>query len=260
MDRRGGRPPATLNDEKRTERSFRSNRRRRTTVTRMNSTIEHMQPSASQTVPFAEWSDEDLMLAYRNDGERRAFETLVHRYERELFNYLRRYLGDAEMAEDAFQGTFLQVHLKCEHFEPGRKVRPWLYTVATNQAIDAKRRNRRHQAASLDRCCRAGEQDDEGGSLMEFLGSEEPGPGRSHRIGRNGGTGPRGREQFARVAQGSPDAGLLPGPQIPRSGRGPRDSRRNGEESLARGDPKTGTLLDPSRYCRTWLKKHKSNC
>ncbi len=176
MDRRGGRPPATLNDEKRTERSFRSNRRRRTTVTIMNSTIEHMQPSASQTVPFAEWSDEDLMLAYRNDGERRAFETLVHRYERELFNYLRRYLGDAEMAEDAFQGTFLQVHLKCEYFEPGRKVRPWLYTVATNQAIDAKRRNRRHQAASLDRCCRAGEQDDEGGSLMEFLGSEEPGP------------------------------------------------------------------------------------
>ena len=90
----------------------------------MNSTIEQMQPSASQTVPFAEWSDEDLMLAYRADGDRRAFETLVHRYERELFNYLRRYLGDAEMAEDVFQQTFLQVHLKCTQFEPGRKVRP----------------------------------------------------------------------------------------------------------------------------------------
>ena len=51
--------------------------------------------------------------------------------------------GDAEMADDAFQATFLQVHLKCDYFEPGRKVRPWLYTVATNQAIDAKRRNRR---------------------------------------------------------------------------------------------------------------------
>lgn len=142
----------------------------------MNSTIEQMQPSASQTVPFAEWSDEDLLLAYRSDGDRRAFETLVHRYERELFNYLRRYLNDAEMADDAFQATFLQVHLKCEYFEPGRKVRPWLYTVATNQAIDAQRRNRRHQMASLDRCCRAGDQDDEGGSLMEFLGSDEPAP------------------------------------------------------------------------------------
>jgi len=143
----------------------------------MNSTIEQMQPSATLTVPYAEWSDEDLMLAYRSEGDRQAFETLVHRYERELFNYLRRYLGDAEMADDAFQATFLQVHLKCEYFEPGRKVRPWLYTVATNQAIDAQRRNRRHKMASLDRSCRAGDQDDEGGSLMELLGGDEPDPG-----------------------------------------------------------------------------------
>ena len=76
---------------------------------------------------------------------------LVHRYERELYSYLRRYLGDAAMAEDAFQGTFLQIHLKCGQFEPGRKFRPWLYTIATNQAIDAQRRNKRHRMVSLDR-------------------------------------------------------------------------------------------------------------
>ncbi len=137
----------------------------------MSSTIEQMQPSTPGTAPGDDWSDEDLLLAYRSRGDRRAFEQLVHRYERELYNYLRRYLGNAEMAEDTFQATFLQVHLKCERFEPGRRVRPWLYTVATNQAIDAQRRNRRHQMTSLDRPCRPGA-DDETGPLVDLLEGE----------------------------------------------------------------------------------------
>lgn len=96
-------------------------------------------------------TDEQLLLRYRQDGDRSIFAELVRRYEHELFNYLRRYLGDAEMAEDAFQTTFLQVHLKCYQFEEGRRFRPWLYAVATNQAIDAQRRNKRHRMVSLDR-------------------------------------------------------------------------------------------------------------
>ena len=95
-------------------------------------------------------SDEELLRRSRVDGDAAAFESLVYRYETELFSYLRRYLGNAEMAEDVFQATFLQVHLKKEHFEEGRRFRPWLYTIATNQAIDAQRRNRRHRMASLD--------------------------------------------------------------------------------------------------------------
>lgn len=95
-------------------------------------------------------SDEELILrARRGDGEP-AFESLVHRYERDLFSYLRRYLGSVEMAEDVFQLTFLQVHLKRESFEQGRRFRPWLYAIATNQAIDAQRRERRHRIVSLD--------------------------------------------------------------------------------------------------------------
>lgn len=95
-------------------------------------------------------SDEVLMDDYRRTGRRAAFEELVHRYERELFSYLCRYLGDAEAAEDVFQATFLQVHLKKDQYETGRRFRPWLYAVATNQAIDSQRRERRHRHASLD--------------------------------------------------------------------------------------------------------------
>lgn len=111
-------------------------------------------------------SDEELLRRCRATGDKAAFESLVHRYEQELFSYLRRYLGNAEMAEDVFQATFLQVHLKREQFEEGRRFRPWLYTIATNQAIDAQRRNRRHRMVSLDH--RTGG-DGEVGSLVEML-------------------------------------------------------------------------------------------
>ena len=55
-------------------------------------------------------TDEDLLIRYRKSGDRSLFAQLVQRYERELYNYLRRYLGDAEQAEDVFQSTFLQIH------------------------------------------------------------------------------------------------------------------------------------------------------
>jgi RNA polymerase sigma-70 factor (ECF subfamily) len=74
------------------------------------------------------------------------------------------------MAEDVFQATFLQVHLKKEHFEEGRRVRPWLYTIATNQAIDAQRRNKRHRMVSLDH--RTGGEDDVG-ALVEMLAGRD---------------------------------------------------------------------------------------
>src|SRR5687767_5084180 len=90
-------------------------------------------------------SDEELLLEYRETSTAILFETLVKRYERELYNYLRRFLGSQVLAEDAFQATFIQVHLKCHLYDAERKVRPWLYTVATNQAIDIQRRNRRHR-------------------------------------------------------------------------------------------------------------------
>jgi len=142
----------------------------------MNGTIEQAQLEATKVGPLSERSDEDLLLEYRHRGDRPSFDTLVQRYERELFGYLRHYLGDADMADDVFQQTFLQVHLKCQKFEPGRKVRPWLYTVATNQAIDYQRRNRRHRMVSLDRRGSKPSNED-AGALVELLDDPEPNPG-----------------------------------------------------------------------------------
>ncbi len=119
-------------------------------------------------------TDEELFLRFRETGDRGLFEQLVHRYERELYSYLRRYLSDVELAADTFQATFLQIFLKRAQFAAGRKFRPWLYAVATNQAIDAQRRNRRHRLVSLDQR-HSGEESDVG-KLVDLLVSSAPDP------------------------------------------------------------------------------------
>jgi RNA polymerase sigma-70 factor (ECF subfamily) len=91
-----------------------------------------------------------------------------------LYNYLRRYLGSSELAEDVFQMAFLMVHLKCDQFEPGRRFRPWLYAIATNAAIDAQRREKRHRAASLERVHRS--ESSEEPRLTNLLTSSAPDP------------------------------------------------------------------------------------
>jgi RNA polymerase sigma-70 factor, ECF subfamily len=130
--------------------------------------------SVDQVALFEQMADEELLLEYRTTGTQAIFRTLVARYERELYNYLRRFLANSALAEDAFQATFLQLHLRCETFEQGRKVRPWLYAIATNQAIDIQRRNRRHKLVSLDRPNRA--QNEELGTLMNLLESSSTDP------------------------------------------------------------------------------------
>jgi len=144
-------------------------------VAKMNGIIEQDAPGLKEQRALTVWSDEELLVDYRQSGNRRAFEELVHRYERELYGYLRNYLGDAATAEDVFQQTFLQVYLKCDQFEPERKFRPWLYAVATNQAIDYQRHHGRHRMTSLDRRIK-GWDDSENGSFAEIFDCPQRGP------------------------------------------------------------------------------------
>ena len=120
-------------------------------------------------------TDEQIMARYKKEGCRDLFALLVRRYERELYSYLRRYVGNAEMAEDVFQSTFLQVHLKCDRFDESRRFRPWLYTVATNQAIDAQRRQKRHRMVSLDQTNKSQDSVDIG-SLINLLEGNDGDP------------------------------------------------------------------------------------
>jgi RNA polymerase sigma-70 factor, ECF subfamily len=124
--------------------------------------------------PLNYCSDEELLTRLQ-EGQREVFGVLVRRYQRELYGYLRRYLGDADLADDVFQATFLQVYVKIGQYEPGRAARPWLYTIATHQAIDAMRRAGRKSMVSLEQ---ASSETDNGEvrSLIEMLEARETSP------------------------------------------------------------------------------------
>lgn len=77
-------------------------------------------------------TDEDLVVRLRT-GDLAAFDELYVRYERRLFGYLRRFVGDRTLAEDLFQEVFLTV-LADRSFDPARgKFGAWVFTVARNR-------------------------------------------------------------------------------------------------------------------------------
>jgi len=126
--------------------------------------------------PPDELTDEDLLARIRA-GEREWFGPLVRKYERELYGYLRRYVGDADLAADVFQNTFLAIFKKIAQYEPGRSARPWIYTIATHQAIDAmRRRARRRDSSALLPMGADDSPDDSAQSLFVLLEASGPSP------------------------------------------------------------------------------------
>lgn len=108
-------------------------------------------------------TDEELLAGYAG-GDQRAFSELIHRYQQELFGFLVRFVSDSAAAEDLFQETFIQVHRNAKSFDPGRKFRPWLFTIAANKARDHLRAVGRRSAQSLDSV--AGQGDTDGGTAF----------------------------------------------------------------------------------------------
>jgi len=93
-------------------------------------------------------TDERLLQEYLR-GKVGSFELLVRRHSQELFQFVVRFTGDSVTAEDVVQESFLQVHLSADQFDPKRRFKPWLFTIAANKARDQlRRRTRRREVAS----------------------------------------------------------------------------------------------------------------
>jgi RNA polymerase sigma-70 factor (ECF subfamily) len=102
-------------------------------------------------------SDEQLLRAYRG-GDVRAFEKLLARYEKPIWSFLRRFVRDAEAAEDLLQEVFLRVVRDAQEVQTEAsaawkgeaKFSTWLYTIARNLCIDRARRSAVRGADSID--------------------------------------------------------------------------------------------------------------
>jgi RNA polymerase sigma-70 factor (ECF subfamily) len=104
-------------------------------------------------------TDKSLIEAHCK-GDKTAFSELVRRYGDSILGYLMRMSGNHHQAEDLFQETFKRVHEKAHTFRGG-KFKSWLFTIATNVAIDGLRRRRRMRIVSLNQRLDCSDQDSE---------------------------------------------------------------------------------------------------
>jgi RNA polymerase sigma-70 factor (ECF subfamily) len=76
------------------------------------------------------------------NGDRRAFEALVVRYERPVYNAALRMLHDREEARDVAQTVFLKVYEHLGEYDPSHRFYSWIYRIALNESINTLQRRR----------------------------------------------------------------------------------------------------------------------
>jgi RNA polymerase sigma-70 factor (ECF subfamily) len=82
--------------------------------------------------------DDDATLVRRcREGDRAAFERLVVRYQKPVYNAALRLLRDAEEAKDVAQTTFLKVFEHLGDYDPRFKFYSWIYRIAINESLNA---------------------------------------------------------------------------------------------------------------------------
>ena len=84
-------------------------------------------------------------------GDIEAYGKLVHRYRGRLYNFVFRFVGEPETAEDIVQETFLRAFRKREDYKAIANFSTWLFTIAGNLAKSELRRRKRWRLFSIDR-------------------------------------------------------------------------------------------------------------
>ncbi len=99
-----------------------------------------------------EHSESDWILIRRfADGDERAFETLYHRYRRQLYGFLSNLTGgDHAEADEVFEETWLRVIDKLGRYRDDGRFSAWLFRIARNIFIDRLRKRRPERNGALD--------------------------------------------------------------------------------------------------------------
>ena len=93
-------------------------------------------------------TDEELIARFQQ-GDQQAFDILVHRYKDQLLNFVYRFVGNRNDAEDIVQETFLRVYKNKHYYKEIAKFSTWIYTIAGNLAKTELRKRKRRKLFSV---------------------------------------------------------------------------------------------------------------
>ena len=94
--------------------------------------------------------DDRALLTRFHAGDREAFETLVVRYQRPIYNAALAILRRPEDASDVTQTVFLKIVERGQDYDPQYKLFSWLYRIAVNESLDLLRRGKRETTLDDD--------------------------------------------------------------------------------------------------------------
>jgi RNA polymerase sigma-70 factor (ECF subfamily) len=97
---------------------------------------------------FEQISDSECIRRVQ-EGKIDAFEVLVRRHQKTIFNLLYRMLGDYDEAAEAAQETFLSAYRAIGRFRGDSNFSTWVYRIAINQASSRRRSLAQVQARTL---------------------------------------------------------------------------------------------------------------
>jgi RNA polymerase sigma-70 factor (ECF subfamily) len=91
--------------------------------------------------------DEPALIQRAAQGDKNAWESLMHAHQQAVFRFAYLILGDSDEAEDVAQETFLRAWKYLGRFDPSRPLPPWLLRIAGNLARNQRRSAGRYFAA-----------------------------------------------------------------------------------------------------------------
>jgi RNA polymerase sigma-70 factor (ECF subfamily) len=95
-------------------------------------------------------SEESLLVDAARAGDIAAFESLVRRYDRNVFRIAQHITQNREDAEDVVQDAFLKAYQNLGQFQGQSKFYTWLVRIAVNEALMRLRRRRPERIVSID--------------------------------------------------------------------------------------------------------------
>ena len=93
-------------------------------------------------------TDEELIASFQ-DGDREAYNQLVHRYKDKLTNFIYRFTYDIDSAEDLAQDTLVKVYINKDSYKTIAKFSTWIYTIASNLAKTELRKIKRRKTYTI---------------------------------------------------------------------------------------------------------------
>ena len=91
-------------------------------------------------------SGDKALIRRCKKGDRKAFEALIVKYEKPVFNAAYRMLNSPEDARDVTQTVFLKVFENLDHYDPKYRFFSWIYRIAMNESIDCLKKQTRVNA------------------------------------------------------------------------------------------------------------------